>query len=88
MSNLYLRTENEEEMLYWLSAAGLVAEGVVQVCGAADVYIIGVMYDATDPEKPVAIPGFHANVRTNDPDIIAKLEPLSCAVNSPSFVFA
>ncbi len=88
MSDLYLKTDTESEMMYWLSAAGLVTDGVVQVCGAADVYVIGVMYDTTDPEKPVAIPGFHANVRTNDPEIIAKLEPLSCAVNSPSFVFA
>ncbi len=88
MSDLYLKTDTESEMMYWLSAAGLVTDGVVQVCGAADVYVIGVMYDTTDPEKPVAIPGFHANVRTNDPEIIAKLEPLSCVVNSPSFVFA
>lgn len=88
MSNLYLKADSESAMLAALDDAGLVIDGVVQVCGAADVYVIGVMYDTTDPEKPVAIPGFHANVRTDDEDIIAKLEPLSCVVSSPSFVFA
>ena len=88
MSNLYLRTANEAAMLAALDDAGLVVDGVVQVCGRADVYIIGTLYDTTDPEQPVAIPGFHANVRTDDAEVIAKLEPLSCAVKSPSFVFA
>ena len=83
MSDLYLKTDTESEMMYWLSAAGLVTDGVVQVCGAADVYVIGTMY-----KDDLPLPGFHANVRTNDQEIIAKLEPLSCAVNSPSFVFA
>ena len=88
MSNLYLRTANEAAMLAALDDAGLVVDGVVQVCGRADVYIIGTLYDTTDPEKPVQVPGFHANVRTDDERIIAKLEPLSCVVKSPSFVFA
>ncbi len=87
MSNLYLKTDTESEMMYWLSAAGLVTDGVVQVCGAADVYVIGTMYDS-DPENPQPLPGFHANVRTNDPEIIAKLEPISCEVSSPAFVFS
>lgn len=88
MSNFYLKTDSEADMLYWLSAAGLVTDGVVQVVGAADVYVIGVMYDTADPENPQALPGYHANVRTDDEDIIAKLEPVSCEVHSPSFVFA
>ena len=88
MSNLYLKADTETAMLAALDDAGLVVDGVVQVCGRADVYIIGTIYDTSDPENPVAIPGFHANVRTDDADIIAKLEPLSCAVKSPSFVFA
>lgn len=84
MSDLYLKTDTESEMMYWLSAAGLVIDGTVQVCGKAAVYVIGTMYDADG----LALPGYHANVRTDDAEIIAKLEPLSCAVNSPSFVFA
>ena len=70
-------------MMATLDAAGLVVDGVIQVCGNADVYVIGAIYDGDQP-----LPGFHANVRTNDAEIIAKLEPLSCTVSSPSFVFA
>ena len=88
MSNLYLRTANEAAMLAALDDAGLVVDGVVQVCGRADVYIIGTLYDTSDPEKPVALPGFHANVRTDDAEILEKLEHLRVYVNSPSFVFA
>ncbi len=87
MSNLYLKSNTEADMLAALDAAGLVVDGVVQVCGRADVYVIGTMYDS-DPENPQPLPGFHVNVRTTDADIIAKLEPLSCDVRSPSFVFA
>ncbi len=70
-------------MMAALDAAGLVIDGIVQVCGIADVYVIGTLYDSDQP-----LPGFHANVRTTDAEIIAKLEPLSCVVASPSFVFA
>ena len=83
MSNLYLKADSESAMLAALDKAGLVLDGVVQVCGKADVYVIGIMYADDQP-----LPGFHANVRTTDADIIAKLEPLSCDVRSPSFVFA
>jgi hypothetical protein len=83
VSNLYLKAESEAAMMAALDAAGLVIDGIVQVCGKADVYVIGTMYDGDQP-----LPGYHANVRTTDAEIIAKLEPLSCAVNSPSFVFA
>ena len=87
MSNLYLKAESEAAMMAALDAAGLVVDGIVQVCGKADVYVVGTLYDR-DPENPHPFPGFHANVRTDDPDIIAKLEPLSCTVSSPSFVFS
>ena len=87
MSNLYLKADSESAMLAALDKAGLVLDGVVQVCGKADVYVIGVMY-GSDTDNPQPLPGFHANVRTDDTEIIKKLEPLSCAVNSPSFVFA
>lgn len=70
-------------MLAALDKAGLVIDGIVQVCGKADVYVTGTMYDGDQP-----IPGYHTNVRTTDAEIIAKLEPLSCVVASPSFVFA
>lgn len=83
MSNICLKAESEAEMVAALDEAGLVVDGVVQVCGKADVYVIGAMYSGDQP-----LPGFHTNVRTTDAEIIAKLEPLSCAVNSPSFVFA
>ena len=87
MSDLYLKADSEAALMAALDEAGLVVDGVVQVVGRADVYVIGTMYDG-DPENPQPIPGYHANVRTTDADIIAKLEPLSCDVRSPSFVFA
>lgn len=83
MSNLYLKTDNEAAMMAALDAAGLIIDGIVQVCGKADVYVIGKMYDGDQP-----MPGYHANVRTTDAEIIAKLEPLSCTVSSPAFVFS
>ncbi len=83
MSELYLKANSEAAMMAALDDAGLVIDGIVQVCGLADVYVIGTMYDSDQP-----LPGFHANVRTTDAEIIAKLEPLSCTVSSPSFVFS
>ena len=83
MSELYLKAESEAAMMASLDAAGLIIDGIVQVCGKADVYVIGIIYDSDQP-----LPGFPANVRTTDAEIIAKLEPLSCTVSSPSFVFA
>ena len=83
MSNLYLKADSEADMMAALDAAGLIIDGIVQVCGKADVYVIGTLHDSDQP-----LPGFHANVRTTDAEIIAKLEPLSCTVSSPSFVFA
>lgn len=84
MSNLYLKADSESAMMAALDKAGLVLDGVVQVCGKADVYVIGTMYDADG----VALPGYHANVRTDNAEVIAKLEPLTCVVVSPAFVFA
>ena len=84
MSNLYLKADSESAMMAALDKAGLVIDGVVQVCGKADVYVIGTIYDADG----LALPGFHANVRTNDVSVLKTLEPLSCTVASPSFVFA
>ena len=83
MSNIYLKTDSEAAMMAALDAAGLVIDGVVQACGKADVYVVGTIYDSDQP-----IPGYHTNVRTTNAEIIAKLEPLSCTVSSPSFVFA
>lgn len=34
------------------------------------------------------LPGHHANVRTDNAEVIAALTPLACVVVSPSFVFA
>ena len=84
MSNLYLKADSESAMMAALDKAGLVLDGVVQVCGLADVYVIGTMYDADG----LPLPGFHANVRTTDVSVLKTLEPLSCTVSSPSFVFA
>ena len=84
MSDIYLKADSESAMMAALDKAGLVIDGVVQVCGKADVYVIGTMYDADG----IALPGFHANVRTTDVSVLKTLEPLSCTVASPSFVFA
>lgn len=86
MSNLYLKADSESAMMAALDKAGLVLDGVVQVCGIADVYVIGTMYSGD--ENPVPLPGYHANVRTDNAEVIAKLEPLTCVVVSPDFVFA
>jgi hypothetical protein len=86
VSNLYLKAESESAMLAALDKAGLVIDGVVQVCGKADVYVIGAMYSGD--ENLVPLPGYHANVRTDNAEVIAKLEPLTCVVVSPAFVFA
>lgn len=86
MSDLYLKADSESAMLAALDKAGLVIDGVVQVCGKADVYVIGTMYSGD--ENPVPLPGYHANVRTDNADVIAALTPLAFAVASPSFVFA
>lgn len=83
MSELYLKAESEAAMMAALDEAGLIIDGIVQACGKADVYVVGTLYDSDQP-----LPGFHANVRTTDAEIIAKLEPLSCVVASPSFVFS
>jgi len=89
VSNLYLRATTQAAMLSALDAAGLVIGGQPQSVtihasgNVTDCYVIGVMYDGA-----TEIPGYHANVRTTEPAVIAKLQPLTCAVNSPSFVFA
>lgn len=46
------------------------------------------VYDTTDPAQPVALPGFHANVRTDDAEVLAALAPLAVPVATPAFVFA
>ncbi|MEN6547404.1 MAG: hypothetical protein ABFE07_15310 [Armatimonadia bacterium] len=73
-----------------LTDAGLTIDGQPQAVtihddgSVTDLYVIGAMYYADGSE----LPGYHANVRTVNASIIDKLEPLSCVVNSPSFVFA
>ncbi len=34
------------------------------------------------------VPGYHANVRTQDPDMIAALAPVTVTVESPQYVWA
>lgn len=73
-----------------LTDAGLTIDGQPQAVTIHDdgavtnLYIIGTMHDADGNE----LPGYHANVRTVNASIIDKLEPLSCEVQSPAFVFA
>lgn len=86
MPDLYLKADSESAMMAALDKAGLVIDGMVQVCGKADVYVIGTMYSGD--ENPVPLPGYHANVRTDDADVIEALTPLACVVASPAFVFA
>lgn len=88
MTTLYLRAPTETAMLAALDAAGLVCDGQVQVVGRADVYLIGTLYDGGAPGQQTAIPGYHANVRTEDPSILAALRPLAVEVLTPAFVFA
>lgn len=89
MSEIYLKADSEADLIAALTDAGLVIDGQPQSVTihddgtATDLYVIGQIYDSDQP-----LPGYHANVRTDDAEIIAKLEPLTCVVHSPSFVFA
>lgn len=90
MSEVYLKASSEAALIAALTDAGLVIDGQPQAVTihddgyVTDLYVIWTMYDAEGNE----LPGHHVNVRTANAEIIAKLEPLTCAVNSPSFVFA
>ena len=90
MSDIYLKADSEADLIAALTDAGLVIDGKPQSVTihddgtATDLYVIGLVYDADGNE----LPGHHANVRTVNADIISKLEPMSCSVSSPSFVFA
>lgn len=90
MSDLFLKADSEAALIAALTDAGLVIDGKPQSVTihddgtVTDLYVIGQMYAADGNE----LPGHHANVRTVNAEIIAKLGPLSCAVHSPSFVFA
>ena len=90
MSDLYLKADSEAALIAALTDAGLFIDGQPQAVtihddgSVTDLYVIGTMYDADGN----ALQGYHANVRTVNADSITKLEPLSCVVHSPSFVFA
>lgn len=90
MSDLYLKAASESALMAALTDAGLTIDGQPQAVTihddgtVTDLYIIGLMRDADGN----ALPGYHANVRTVNAEVIDKLEPLSCVVHSPSFVFA
>lgn len=90
MSDIYLKSSTEAELITALTDAGLVIDGHPQAITihddgtVTDLYVIGVMYTADGIE----IPGFHANMRTDNQQIISATEHLTCEVLSPSFVFA
>lgn len=90
MSNIYLKAASEAALIAALTDAGLVIDGQPQAVtihddgSVTDLYVIGQMYDADGN----ALSGHHANVRTVNAVIIDKLEPLTCVVHSPSFVFS
>ena len=90
MSDLYLKADSEAALIAALTEAGLTIDGQPQAVTihdngtVTDLYVIGRMNDADGN----AIPGYHANVRTVNAEVIDKLDPLSCSVASPSFVFA
>ena len=89
MSDIYLKAASEAALIAALTDAGLVIDGKPQAVtihndgSVTDLYVIGLVYDADGNE----LPGHHANVRTVNAEIITQLEPLSCPVSSPSFVF-
>ncbi|WP_417777088.1 hypothetical protein [Stutzerimonas xanthomarina] len=67
MNDYYLQTADEESMTAALIAAGVTdADGNPTPCHA--VSVIGTWHEQSDPEaEPVAVPGYHANVRSAEP---------------------
>ena len=43
----------------------------------------GIELEVRDP-----VPGYHANVRTQDPELVAALEPVTVVVETPQYVWA
>lgn len=44
--------------------------------------------DGVELEVSEAVPGYHANVRTQDPAMAAALEPVTVVVETPQYVWA
>jgi len=67
MIDYYLQTADEESMTAALIAAGVTDDEGNPTPGHA-VSVIGTWYEQPDPEaEPVAVPGWHVNVRCEAP---------------------
>ena len=73
MSDLYLKADSEAALMAALTDAGLTIDGQPQSVtihddgSVTDLYVIGRMHDADGN----ALPGYHANVRTMNAEIIS-----------------
>lgn len=67
MNDYYLQTADEESMNAALIETGVTDDEGNPTEGHA-VSVIGTWYEQPDPEsEPVAVPGYHANVRSAEP---------------------
>lgn len=95
-NDCYLKFASEAEAvatLYTVTPAVLDEEGAV-VSEAVlqpnyrNIDVLGVLYDNADPENPVAIPGWHVNVRLLPGEDAAPLEPFKVIPTQPRRVWA
>lgn len=94
-NDLYLKFADEAEansILYTVTPEVLDDEGNVITEAQTqpnyrNIDVLGVIYNNTDPENPVVIPGWHVNVRVIDEDT-APLEPFVVIPVNPRRVWA
>ena len=101
MIDLYLKADSEPELTSALMAAGfsvdeesgalyhpdaalqLLPPGMVTRPTGAVQTVDGVELEVREP-----VPGYHANVRTQDPAMAAALAPVTVVVETPQYVWA
>ena len=96
MKDFYLKFADEAEavsILYTITPEVLGDEGnVTQQASTQPNYrnidVLGTLVNNTDPENPVAIPGWHVNVRLIDGEDGTALEPFSVIPTNPRRVWA
>ena len=101
MIDLYLKADSEPELTSALMAAGFIADeesgALYHPDAALQLLPPGMVTHPTGTVQTVdgielevweAVPGYHANVRTQDPAMVAALEPVTVVVETPQYVWA
>ena len=99
--DLYLKADNETDMTAALKAAGFSQDpdsgALYHPDAALQLLPPGMITRPTGEVQTVdgielevweAVPGYHANVRTQDPAMVAALEPVTVVVETPQYVWA